>query len=200
MQQQADEDARWMLQVARGDRAAFAKLFDRHQQRVVRFCHRFVGDQGRAEELAQDVFVKLYRSADRYQQTARFQTFLFRVATNTCLNELRRPGRVAEKVEAPVEDGQTSALDRASTSETPDQVMEAKDVEKALQRALSGMSDRERAAFTMCRFEGMAYRDIADALEATEAAVKSLIHRASLQVLKHLDALKADATTAGSAA
>lgn len=201
-----DEDAKWMLQVANGDRAAFTRLFDRHQQRVVRFCHRFVGDAHRAEELAQDVFVKLYRSASRYQQTARFQTFLFRVATNTCLNELRRPGRVAEKVEPAVEDDETpGALDRASAAETPDQVLEAKDVEKALQRALSGMSDRERAAFTMCRFEGMAYRDIADALEATEAAVKSLIHRASLQVLKHLEALKGEmpmkaALAAGSAA
>jgi RNA polymerase sigma-70 factor, ECF subfamily len=196
-----DEDAQWMLQVAQGDRAAFAKLFDRHQRRVVRFCHRFVGDASRAEELAQDVFVKLFRSADRYQQTARFQTFLFRVATNTCLNELRRPGRAAEKTEAPVEDGEApGALETASTHETPDQVLEAKDLEKALQRALKGMSDRERAAFTMCRFEGMAYRDIAEALEATEAAVKSLIHRASLQVLKHLDALKADDVPAGSAA
>lgn len=201
-----DEDAKWMLQVAKGDRAAFTRLFDRHQQRVVRFCHRFVGDAHRAEELAQDVFVKLYRSASRYQQTARFQTFLFRVATNTCLNELRRPGRVAEKVEAAVEDDESpGALERASAAETPDQVLEAKDVEQALQRALSGMSDRERAAFTMCRFEGMAYRDIADALEATEAAVKSLIHRASLQVLKHLEALKGEmpikaALAAGSAA
>ena len=190
-----------MLQVAKGDRVAFTRLFDRHQQRVVRFCHRFVGDAHRAEELAQDVFVKLYKSAGRYQQTARFQTFLFRVATNTCLNELRRPGRAAEKVEAAMSDDELpGAIEQASAGETPDQVLEAKDVEKALQRALSGMSDRERAAFTMCRFEGMAYRDIADALEATEAAVKSLIHRASLQVLKHLDALKAGAVSAGSAA
>lgn len=201
MHAEPDEDAKWMLQVAQGDRAAFTRLFDRHQQRVVRFCHRFVGDAHRAEELAQDVFVKLYKSAGRYQQTARFQTFLFRVATNTCLNELRRPGRVAEKVEAAMDDDERpGAIEQASAGETPDQVLEAKDVEKALQRALSGMSDRERAAFTMCRFEGMAYRDIADALEATEAAVKSLIHRASLQVLKHLDALKAGAVSAGSAA
>ena len=201
MHAEPDEDAKWMLQVAQGDRAAFTRLFDRHQQRVVRFCHRFVGDAQRAEELAQDVFVKLYKSAGRYQQTARFQTFLFRVATNTCLNELRRPGRVAEKTEAAMGDAESpGAIEQASAGETPDQVLEAKDVEKALQRALSGMSDRERAAFTMCRFEGMAYRDIADALEATEAAVKSLIHRASLQVLKHLDALKAGAVSAGSAA
>ena len=201
MHAEPDEDAKWMLQVAQGDRAAFTRLFDRHQQRVVRFCHRFVGDAHRAEELAQDVFVKLYKSAGRYQQTARFQTFLFRVATNTCLNELRRPGRVVEKSEAAMgDDERPGAIEQASAGETPDQVLEAKDVEKALQRALSGMSDRERAAFTMCRFEGMAYRDIADALEATEAAVKSLIHRASLQVLKHLDALKAGAVAAGSAA
>lgn len=201
VQPEPDEDAKWMRQVAQGDRAAFTRLFDRHQQRVVRFCHRFVGDAHRAEELAQDVFVKLYRSAGRYQQTARFQTFLFRVATNTCLNELRRPGRAAEKTEAAMDDDEApGALDLASTGETPDQVLEARDVEKALQRALAGMSDRERAAFSMCRFEGMAYRDIADALEATEAAVKSLIHRASLQVLKHLDALKAGAMPTGSAA
>lgn len=199
---EVDEDARWMLQVAQGDRAAFTRLFDRHQARVVRFCHRFVGDAQRAEELAQDVFVKLYKSAPRYQQTARFQTFLYRVATNTCLNELRRPGRAAEKVEAPVsdEDEAPGALGLAAAGETPDQVLEAKDVERALQRALSKMSDRERAAFTMCRFEGLAYRDIAEALEATEAAVKSLIHRASLQVLAHLDALKAGTSPAGSAA
>lgn len=191
-----------MLQVARGDKAAFARLFDRHQARVVRFCHRFVGDAHRAEELAQDVFVKLYQGASRYQPSARFQTFLFRVATNTCLNELRRPGRTAEKVEAPVgaADDAPGPLERAAASETPDQVLEARDVERALQRALAKMSERERAAFTMCRFEGMAYRDIAEALEATEAAVKSLIHRASLQVLAHLDALKAGGEPAGSAA
>ena len=196
-----DEDAKWMSQVAGGDRAAFTRLFDRHQRRVVRFCHRFVGDTSRAEELAQDVFIKLYKSAHRYQPTAKFQTFLFRVATNTCLNELRRPGRTHEKAEALVEDDESpGALERASGGETPDQALEAKDLEKALQQALWGMSDRERAAFTMCRFEGMAYRDIAEALEATEAAVKSLIHRASLQVLKHLDAFKAGAVPTGSAA
>lgn len=189
-----------MLEVAKGDRTAFARLFDRHQARVVRFCQRFVGDAHRAEELAQDVFIKLFKNAGRYQRTARFQTFLFRVATNTCLNELRRPSVKAEKVEAPVSDDAPGVLETTPHHETPDQVLEAKDVEAALNRALAKMSDRERAAFTMCRFEGMAYRDIAEALEATEAAVKSLIHRASLQVLAHLDALKAGVAPAGSAA
>jgi RNA polymerase sigma-70 factor (ECF subfamily) len=177
-----EEDARWMRQVAIGDRAAFALLFDKHHARVLRFCQRMVGDRHRAEELTQEVFIKLFRTAARYQPTARFQTFLFRVATNTCLNEMRRPGHVA----GPSSDDLTA--EPVSDAETPDQVVEAKDVERALRQALNAMSQRESAAFTMCRFEGMSYRDIAEALDATESAVKSLIHRASMHVLHQLEA------------
>lgn len=190
-----DEDAVLMQKVAKGDRKAFARLFDRHQGSVVRFCTRFVGDGHRAEELAQDIFVKLFRSAQSYQPSARFKTFLFRVATNHCLNELRRPALKAEQVEAPVDDEQAGVFERTAAGDSPDQALEAKEVEAAVSSALKKMSDRERAAFTMCRFEGMAYRDIADALEASEAAVKSLIHRATLQVMKHLEALQAGAAS-----
>lgn len=190
----ADDDTVLMQRVAQGDQGAFSHLFDRHQASVVRFCTRFVGDAAVAEELAQDVFVKLYRSAKTYQPSARFKTFLFRVATNHCLNELRRPARKAERVEQPMDDDGPGVLDEAASDSTPQQALEAKEVERAVTRALEAMSERERAAFAMCRFEGMAYRDIAEALEASEAAVKSLIHRATLQVVKQLDALKAAAT------
>lgn len=191
----ADDDTVLMQRVAQGDQGAFSHLFDRHQASVVRFCTRFVGDAAVAEELAQDVFVKLYRSAKTYQPSARFQTFLFRVATNHCLNELRRPSRKAERVETPMDDDSgPGVIEEAASDSTPQQALEAKEVERAVARALKAMSERERAAFTMCRFEGMAYRDIADALEASEAAVKSLIHRATLHVARQLDALKAAAT------
>lgn len=184
-----DEDARWMERVAAGDRAAFARLFDRHQKRVVRFCYRYTGDLAHAEELAQEVFVRLYRSAPRYQARARFQTFLFHIATNVCLNAKRSPRR-AREVSGEGGEG-PSVFDRTPDDATPEAALEAKDAERAVQRALAGMSERERAAFAMARFEGLAYRDIALALEASEPAIKSLIHRASLQVLKHLDALTA---------
>ncbi len=187
MQALTDEDAGLMQQVARGDRGAFARLFDRHQASVVRFCRRFVGDGARAEELAQDVFLKLFRSATAYQPTARFQTFLFRVATNTCLNDLRRPAGRAEVLDDGGDD--TSALEREADVVTPLSALEAKAVEAAVTQAMARMSERERAAFTLCRFEGLAYRDIAAALGTTESAVKSLIHRATVQVTKHLAAL-----------
>ncbi len=193
-----DDDSTLMLAVGRGDRRAFATLFDRHQASVVRFCGRFVGNAARGEELAQDVFVRLYQSAKRYQPSARFKTYLFRVATNACLNELRRPALAAEQAEASLmshddETGERTPLGQASGGETPDLAVEGKELEAAVDHALRKMSERERAAFTMCRFEGMAYRDIADALEASEAAVKSLIHRATLQVVAQVDALAAAA-------
>ncbi len=186
-----DDDATWMQRVAAGDRAAFARLFDRHQRRVVRFCYRFTGDASRAEELAQDVFVRLYRAAPRYEARARFLTFLFHIATNVCLNAQRSPARERE-VTGEAADG-PSVFERTPDDATPEAALEAKDAEAAVRRALAGMSERERAAFAMARFEGLPYRDIAVALGASEPAIKSLIHRASLQVLAHLDALTAGA-------
>ncbi len=177
-----DEDARLMGRVSGGDKAAFAILFDRHQGSVVRFAWRFVGTQGRAEELAQEIFFKLYRSAKSYQPSAKFKTFLFRVATNHCLNEVRRGDY---KVMEPSTEVQHDT--REAVGQRPDDALEGKQLEAAVSKALQSMSERERAAFSMCRFEGMAYREIAGALDASEAAVKSLIHRASLQVVKQVE-------------
>ena len=180
-----DDDARLMQAVARGDKAAFATLFDRHQGAVVRFAYRFVGTTARAEELAQDIFVKLYKSASGYRPTAKFKTYLFRVATNHCLNELRRGDYRVEQIEPEDEKGESAIGGGGAV--TPDQSLEAKELERAVASALAKMSDRERLAFSMCRFEGLAYKEIADALQASEAAVKSLIHRATLQVMKQVE-------------
>lgn len=183
----ADEDAELMLRAGRGDEAAFSKLFDRHQRSVVRFAHRFVGDPARAEELAQEIFVKLYRNARRYRPSARFKTFLFRVAANHCLNEVRRGEYRVEQVSKDAQDEATQPLPDATT---PDQQVAGRELEGAVRKALEGLSERERMAFSLCRFEGMAYRDIASALSASEAAVKSLIHRATLAVAKSIEALE----------
>ena len=187
-----DADAELMLRVARGDRSAFTPLFDRHHRGVARFAFRFVGDRARAEELAQDIFVKLYRNAGRYRPSARFKTFLYRVAANHCLNEVRRGEyRVKHLSEGP-EEGEPLETP-APEAERPDAHLAGRELESALGIALRSLSDRERAAFTLARFEGMAYREIAEVLEASEAAVKSLIHRATLTVARSLEAFQAGA-------
>ncbi len=188
------DDARLMIAVGRGDKRAFSALFDRHQASVVRFCGRFVGSAARAEELAQDVFVKLYKSASRYSPTATFKTFLYRVATNHCLNELRRfDERRAQEAKEMTQEQHDAALEHEGTSEGPDLSLEGRELEAAVNAAMEQLSARERAAFAMCRFEGMAYRDIAAAMESTESAVKSLIHRATVTVMKHVEAWQSGA-------
>ena len=196
-----DDDATLYVAAGRGDEGAFARLFDRHQASVVRFCFRFVGDLPRAEELAQDIFVRLYQSAPRWRPEARFQTYLFRVATNRCLNERRREKARPEVSDAQVrDDGEAGPTDSAADAHTPHDALVGRELEAVVRAALGAMSDRERAAFAMCRFEGLAYKDIAHALEASEAAVKSLIHRATLTVARHLEAWRQQTRPARSTA
>ena len=187
-----------MLRVAAGDRQAFAWLFDRYHASVARFAFRFVGDRARAEELTQDIFVKLYRNARAYQPTARFKTFLFRVATHHCLNEVRRGEYRAPHTSTHAPEGDVEM--EGPQGDRPDTALEGRELEQVVSAALADMSARERAAFTMCRFEGMAYRDIAEALEASESAVKSLIHRATLAVARRIEALEAGTMPARSRA
>jgi len=192
MSVEADSDAQMMVKVAAGDRQAFAVLFDRYHASVSRFALRFVGDRERAEELTQDIFVKLYRHAKGYRPTAKFKTFLFRVASNHCLNEVRRGEyRVAHTTTSETEEDGGGPELVGGEGDRPDQALAGRELERAVGEALKAMSERERAAFTMCRFEGMAYRDIAEALEASEAAVKSLIHRATLAVARKVEELQA---------
>lgn len=177
-----DPDSQLMMKVAQGDRAAFSRLFERHYVRVTRFALRYVQERSRAEELAQDVFLKLYASAARYQPSSAFKTFLFRIAANHCLNEVRRPdfGWFRRALRpfgaAPEEEGSAEGVD---TAHAPDETVAAAELGALAQQALAAMKPRERTAFILCRFEGMSYREAAESLETSEVAVKSLMHRAS---------------------
>ncbi|HSN90268.1 MAG TPA: sigma-70 family RNA polymerase sigma factor [Anaeromyxobacteraceae bacterium] len=173
-----DPDAALMLAFQRGDAAAFRTLYRRHARAMVAFCHHFIRDAARAEELAQDVFVKLYRSAHRYTPRARFRTFLYRVASNTCLNEVRRAEHGVR--ETGDRDG-PGDLDRfASPDASPEQAAEGAALERAVRDLLARLPEKQRAALVLCRFEGMSYEEIAQVLETTVPAVKSLVHRATV--------------------
>jgi RNA polymerase sigma-70 factor (ECF subfamily) len=189
---ESDVDAQLMLKAAAGDKRAFATIFDRYQSSIVRFAFRFVADHAKAEELAQEIFIKLYRSASSYRPSAKLKTYLFRIATNHCLNEVRRhEQRIFRPIISEDAGGEEDREPTAPASDRPDEVVAGKQLESAVQRALEQMSDRERAAFVMCRFEGMPYREIAEVLSATEAAVKSLIHRATLVMARGIESFDA---------
>jgi RNA polymerase sigma-70 factor (ECF subfamily) len=184
-----DPDAALMVAFQGGDEAAFRALFERHGRATMAFCNRFVRDPARAEELAQDVFMKLHGSADRYQPSARFKTFLYRIATNHCLNELRR-GEYQARPEIDPESPDGSPLDPdalAGNSATPEEHARGNALARDVEAMLARLPDTQRAAFVLARFEGLPYEEIAQVLGTTVPSVKSLVHRATVSAARALE-------------
>ncbi len=175
-----DPDAALMLRVRQGDTQAFAELVDKYKQPVMNLAYRMLRDATEAEDLAQVVFVQVYKSAHRYQVSSKFATWLFTIARNLCLNELRRrarhptdslEGRPAEQDDQPAPQFE----DKQSASPT-ERVLHG-ELEEKIQEALSGLPENQRLAILLCRQGDLSYEDIARVLGCSVSATKSLIHR-----------------------
>lgn len=179
-----DPDAALMLAFQQGDEGAFRELYQRNARGMIAFCHHFVRDAARAEELAQDVLVKLYRSRERYRPTARFRTFLYRIAANHCLNELRRGEWTAR-----AQSGADPLMDPEllpSRGATPEEAAAGTALERAVGALLDRLPEKQRVALVLCRFQGLSYEEIAAVLDTTVPAVKSLVHRATITAAQAL--------------
>ncbi len=191
----SDPDVALMVAFQGGDESAFRRLFEKHGRAMVAFCHHFVRDGARAEELAQDVFLKVHRSAARYQPSARFKTFLYRIASNHCLNELRRGEYAVRRAVESAEDDQGDPTDPdslAGSAPTPEENMLATALGRAVETLLAKLPEKQRAAFVLGRLEGLSYDEIADVLDTTVPAVKSLVHRATVAAAAALAPYAAD--------
>jgi RNA polymerase sigma-70 factor (ECF subfamily) len=185
-----DPDVRLMLRVKAGDQSAFQELFEKHSRAIVNFAYHFVGSRERAEELTQDVFLQIYRAAGRYEPQARFTTWLYRVARNACLNEVRRPEyrHPTRPLERPDDDPEGRAEIALPDVNAPEgeRNLAARQLEAKIRVALDELPENQRAALLLSRTEGMSYRDVAEALETSESAVKSLVFRATATMRKQL--------------
>jgi RNA polymerase sigma-70 factor (ECF subfamily) len=167
-----------MLLVRDGDPAGFGQLLDRYRGSVIHFLYRMVQNQAVAEELAQEVFLRVYRFRESYQPTAKFTTWLFRIATHLALNWVRdrRHDRLQDSLDEETSDGTARQVaDRTRTVEQ-ELVFRAKlwEVRQAIER----LPAKQRAAVLMHKYEEMDYAAIAKALSCSESAVKSLLFRA----------------------
>lgn len=175
-----DPDAGLMLRVKRGDRAAFEELVEKYKRPVINLVYRVLGDAAEAEDVAQNVFVQVYKSAGRYRVSARFSTWLFTIARNLCLNEIRRRTRhPAESLDLPHPEQEGQPLHQfedTRTSSPPDSVLQD-ELERKIQRALQDLPENQRLAILLCRQEELSYDEIARVLRCSVSATKSLIHR-----------------------
>ncbi len=180
---EADPDVQLMLAVQRGDQTAFHRLFEKHVAGVIGFAMQFVGNRARAEEVAQEVFLQVYRTRVRYAPRARFKTWLYRMVTNACLSELRRPehrARVQSLDHSPVEqaDDPPPALELPTRS-SEDLALDREAMNR-LRAAVTTLPAQQRAALLLARVNGLSYDEVAASLSCSVSAVKSLIHRATV--------------------
>ncbi len=175
-----DTDAALMLRVKQGDGAAFAELVDKYKQPVMNFAWRMLRDATEAEDLAQNVFLQVHKSAHRYKVSARFSTWLFTIARNLCLNEIRRRSRhPADSMDAggPEGDDQPARQFEDGRTFLPADALLHRELEQKIEQALTDLPEIQRTAIILCRKQEMSYEEIAVVVGCSVSATKSLIHR-----------------------
>jgi len=172
-----EQDAQLMLRVGEGDDTSFALLLERHRGPVVHFSHRMVQNQAISEELAQEVFLRVYRSRSTYEPTAKFTTWLFRIATHVALNSIRdgKKEKGHESLDVEIEGMERQVADCQPTVEQ-EMIQNVKLGE--VRQAIEALPAKQRAAVLMHKYEGLDYAQIAAVLSCSESAVKSLLFRA----------------------
>jgi len=173
-----DPDTSLMLKVSAGDDPSFAILLDRHRAPVVNHLYRLVRNWAIAEELAQDVFLRVYRSRSRYRPGAKFATWLFRITTNVALNWRRDTRREAGHLRLDEELLHLRRMELSDRTPRADQRLMERDLSKEIQDAIESLPPKQLSAVLMHKYEGMDYNEIAEVLECSIPALKSLLFRA----------------------
>jgi RNA polymerase sigma-70 factor (ECF subfamily) len=179
-----DPEVQLMLRAKKGDDEAFSKLVVTYQDRLTTIFYHMTQNQEAAEDLAQDVFMRIYRARHGYQPNAKFSTWLFRIANNLAINAHRKKARRKEIVLPAGEStsmhafgpGQQILSDKSSL--TPTRQIDKRELQMVVQKAMDQLNERQRLTVLLHKFEGMSYAEIGETMELTVPAVKSLLSRA----------------------
>ncbi len=182
-------DNELMLKVKEGDLNAFEEIYRRYSRYVINFAYRMLNDRNSAEEVMQEVFVKVYIQAKRYRPEAKFSTYLFRIVTNHCLNYIRDEhlssrGNISEFNE--------QIAPNFYPDKGPEEQVLQSERSRILLKALSELPENQRSAMVLLNYNDMSYEEIAQAIGCSVKAVKSLLHRARESLRAKLRVLRND--------
>jgi RNA polymerase sigma-70 factor (ECF subfamily) len=179
------EDVRLMQLVAGGDTAAFEQLIERHQTLVAGTVARMLGSNSDVEDIAQQVFIRVWKSANRYVARAKFTTWLLKITRNLVFNEMRRAKRHPHlPVQIDPEAEEMPLKDEATA--TPDATLLQVELQVEIEKAIMLLPDTQRMALVLRRYEELSYEEIADVLDLSVPAVKSLLFRARTELRERL--------------
>jgi RNA polymerase sigma-70 factor, ECF subfamily len=179
------EDVRLMRLVAHGDTSAFEKVIERHQALVAGTAARMLGSNSDVEDIAQQVFIRVWKSARRYVPRAKFTTWLLKITRNLVFNELRRAKRRAQ-VSLQPEPGAEEIPLKDETNPAPDASLLEDELQRAIEEAIMQLPESQRMALVLRRYEQLSYEEIAEVLDLSVPAVKSVLFRARTELRARL--------------
>jgi len=179
------EDVRLMRLVAGGDTVAFEQLVERHQTLVAGTVARMLGANSDVEDIAQQVFIRVWKSAGRYVASAKFTTWLLKITRNLVFNEMRRVKR-HHHVPVQIEPEAEEILLKDEATATPDAILLEAELQGAIEKAIALLPQMQRMALVLRRYEELRYEEIADVLDLSVPAVKSLLFRARMELRERL--------------
>ena len=180
-----NEDVRLMQLVAEGDTSAFEQLIERHQALVAGTVARMLGSNSDVEDIAQQVFIRVWKSARRYVPRAKFTTWLLKITRNLVFNELRRSKRHAH-VPLQSEPGAEEIPLKDETNPAPDASLLETELQRAIEEAIIQLPESQRMALVLRRYEQLSYEQIAEVLDLSVPAVKSVLFRARTELRTRL--------------
>jgi RNA polymerase sigma-70 factor (ECF subfamily) len=181
-------DEELMVRLAAGSHEAFDELLARYETAVITFCYAFMRNREASEDLAQETFLRVFRNARRYQPVAKFTTWLYRIAANLCINELKK-GKLRQNLSldepaGPDPEG-SKVIDRiASEEDSPLSDAESHEAQVLISKAIDHLPDEQRTTLVMVEFHHMPYQEIAEILGVTVSAIKMRVKRAR-ETLRH---------------
>jgi RNA polymerase sigma-70 factor (ECF subfamily) len=180
-----------MTRIAEGDESAFQILVERHQASLLNMIHRFLGDRTKSQDLAQEVFLRVWKAAGDYEPKAKFTTWLYRIATNLCLNELKasRRKKWLRFFRVDTEEKGGGEEDFPDESPSPEDLLLSRERSREITDALQNLPENQRIALILKRYDDLSYEELAGILNCSVSAVESLLVRAKKNLQEKLKIL-----------
>jgi len=174
-----------MAEVAKGNLSAFREIVERYQLPLLNYICRYTGDRASSEDIAQEVFLRVFKNAKEYRPLSSFKTWLFKIATNLCLNELR-DNKIHRNAIDIFELNEAGFVALAEKCPSPVKELENRELSFALKKAFKSLPEKQRVALLLHKYSGFSYFDISQMMNCSVSTVESLIHRARQSLRKQL--------------
>jgi len=186
-----DSDVSLMLEFQKGDISSFEKLLQKHKESIVNIIYQFIGERDEAEDLAVEVFLRVYRAAKKYEAKAKFTTWLYKITTNLCLNEIRKKAKLQTiSLSKPISAGEEKEEELiekiADAAPSPQQILEKKERNALIRKAIDSLPAKQRMATILQIYEGLSYKEISRILGCSVKSVERRLYWARTNLKERL--------------